>query len=70
MKSEVKPSDIAIIVQTNKEARAMKKPCRMSNIPAITDENQGKESDEATDLRYLMEAVYPAKPRSNQQGLC
>lgn len=55
---EVKPSDIAIIVRTNKEARAMKKALSDVNIPAITvDETRVMESDEAQVIRYLMEAV-------------
>ena len=54
----VKPSDIAIIVRTNKEARAMKKALSDVNIPAITiDETRVMESDEAQISRYLMEAV-------------
>jgi exodeoxyribonuclease V beta subunit len=55
---EVKPSDIAIIVRTNKEARAMKKALSDVDIPAITvDETKVMESDEAQITRYLMEAV-------------
>jgi len=55
---DVKPSDIAIIVRTNKEARAMKKALSDVNIPAITaDETRVMESDEAQIIRYLMEAV-------------
>jgi len=56
--NEVKPSDIAIIVRTNKEAKAMKKALSDVNIPAITvDETKVMESDEAQIIRYLMEAV-------------
>ncbi|HAX93305.1 MAG TPA: hypothetical protein DCY25_05035 [Bacteroidales bacterium] len=55
---EVKASDIAIIVRTNKEGRTMKKALSDVNIPAITvDETRVMESDEAQIIRYLMEAV-------------
>ena len=54
----IEPSDIAIIVRTNKEGRAMKKALSKVNVPAITvDETKVMESEEAQIIRYLMEAV-------------
>ncbi|MEI7982607.1 MAG: UvrD-helicase domain-containing protein, partial [Bacteroidota bacterium] len=54
----IKPSDIAIIVRTNKEGQVYKKAFSRADIPAVTvDDAKVMSSDEAVIIRYIMEAV-------------
>jgi exodeoxyribonuclease V beta subunit len=54
----VKPSDIGILVRTNKEARAIKMLLSRNRIPAVTiDDTKLFESEEAKELYYVMVAV-------------
>ncbi|MEI7661369.1 MAG: UvrD-helicase domain-containing protein [Bacteroidota bacterium] len=56
--SRIKPSDIAVIVRTNKEGRSYKKALSAAGIPSITiDDAKVMSSGEAGMIRYLMEAV-------------
>ncbi|NJK95641.1 MAG: UvrD-helicase domain-containing protein [Bacteroidales bacterium] len=55
---KLKPSDIAIIVRKNSEARCLKNALSEANVPAITvDDTKVMDSEEASIIRYLMEAV-------------
>ncbi len=54
----IRPSDIAIIVRTNREGRALKKSLSKADIPAVTiDNSKVMSSDEAETTRYLLETV-------------
>ena len=55
---DIKASDIAVIVRTNKEGLAIKKALSAAQVNAITvDETRVMESDEAMVIQNLMEAV-------------
>jgi len=55
---KIKYSDIVVIVRTNKQGKAYKQAFSELDIPAITiDETRVMDSEEATMVNYLMEAV-------------
>lgn len=66
----VKLSDIGILVRSNKEARVIKKWLSTYNIPAITiDDTKVFDSQEATDILYVLEAVYEINPGNINRAL-
>lgn len=61
----VKPTDIGVLVRTNKEGRDIKKTLARFNIPAVQrDDTKVIESDEADQIRYLILAVL--NPKRNE----
>ncbi len=58
VKTAVKPENIAVLVRSNHGAKEMKKILTKLNIPAVvTDETKIMETDEATDLYYVVYAM-------------
>ena len=61
----IKPSDIGILVRSNKEGKVMKSILTSLSIPAVTiDDSRLLASNEATQIFYILEAVYEIS-RSN-----
>ncbi len=68
--SQLKPSDIGILVSTNSEARAIKKKLAYFKIPAVTlEDDKVLQTEQAREIYYVLHAVISLEKDKIQKAL-